>query len=97
MFKDNLSVESHLKEMTVEVLNMRQISRHSHGCNTASLAVVSTEFAASSSCPVAQANQLCCQPVTPDAVTQVGLVSARRKGSPSDEDRMGFLEVLLEI
>ena len=83
--------------MTVEVLNVRQTSRLSHGCNTASLAVVSTYFAASCACPVAQANQLCCEPVTPDTVTQVGLFPARRKGSPPDEDRMGFLEVLLKI
>lgn len=76
---------------------MRQTFRLSHGCNTATLAVVSTDFAASCPCPVAQVNQLCCQPVTPDAVTQIGLVSARRKGSPLDEDRMGFLEVLLKI
>lgn len=83
--------------MTVEVLKVRQTFRLNHGCNTDSLAVVSTDFAASCPCPVARGNQLCCQPVTPDVVTQIGLVSVRKKSSSPAEDRMGFLEVLLKI
>jgi len=75
MFKDILSTESYLKEMTIEDLNVRQNFRLNHDCNMASLAVVPTDFAASCPCPMAQANQLCCQPVMPDTATQVGLVS----------------------
>lgn len=83
--------------MPVEVLKVRQTFRLNHGCNTASLAVVLKDFAASCPCPVARSNQLCCRPVTPDTITQVGLVLAQRKGSPPAEDQMGFLEVLLKI